>query len=59
MNSQALDNLKKVWECLETFPTEKERTQRRWVLNSREENIQNMEDTNVDELFNLRYEIWK
>ena len=42
MKSQ--EQLKKVWECTETFPTEKERTHRRWVLKSRKELIQNMED---------------
>jgi hypothetical protein len=57
MNSQ--NKLKKVWECTETFPTEKERTHRRWVLKSRKESIQNMEDFKLDEQFNLRYEIWK
>jgi hypothetical protein len=51
--------LKKAWECIETFPTEKERTHRRWVLKSRKESIQNMEDFKLDEQFNLRYEIWK
>ena len=57
MNSQK--KLKKVWECTETFPTEKERTHRRWVLKSRKENIQNMEDFQMDNEYNLRYEIWK
>ena len=57
MNSQ--EELKKVWECLETFPTEKERTHRRWVLKSRKESIRNMEDFQMDNEYNLRYEIWK
>ena len=57
MNSQ--EELKKVWDCTETFPTEKERTHRRWVLKSRKEAIRNMEDFQMDKQFNLRYEIWK
>jgi len=57
MNSQK--KLKKVWECLETFPTPEERTKRRWVLKSRKEKIRNMEDLQIDKEYNLRYEIWK
>jgi len=57
MNSQK--KLKKVWECLETFPTPEERTKRRWVLKSRKEKIRNMEDLQVGKEYNLRYEIWK
>tara|TARA_R100001443_G_scaffold83137_1_gene90014 strand:- start:152 stop:325 length:174 start_codon:yes stop_codon:yes gene_type:complete len=51
--------LKKVWECLETFPTPEERTKRRWVLKSRKEKIKNMKDLQIDTEYNLRYEIWK
>jgi len=51
--------LKKVWECLETFPTPEERTKRRWVLKSRKEKIKNMKDLKIDNEYNLRYEIWK
>jgi hypothetical protein len=57
MNLQ--ENLNKVWECIESFDTEKERTHRRWVLKDRKENVQNLVDFQLDEKFNLRYEIWK
>ena len=57
MNLQ--ENLNKVWECIESFDTEKERTNRRWVLKDRKENVQNLVDFQLDEKFNLRYEIWK
>jgi hypothetical protein len=57
MNLQ--ENLNKVWECIESFDTEKERTHRRWVLKDRKENVQNLVGFQLDEKFNLRYEIWK
>ena len=51
--------LKKIWECIETFPTPIERTKRRWVLKSRKEKIKNIKDFKIDNGYNLRYEIWK
>lgn len=56
----------KVWESTEIFPTAAERTQRRWELIDRKENIQNFieGETASDETpgkinYSLRYEIWK
>lgn len=51
--------LNKVWECTETFPTAAERTQRRWELIDRKENIQNFFETEESDNYSLRYEIWK
>ena len=67
MKSQKVKLAKKVWECIETFPTPIERTKRRWELLSRKPNykgperhIKNIEDITIDpNQYNLRYEIWK